>query len=144
MMLHFDEHGGMFVMKAAGLDVQQQDSEADAGVHLIIVWENSGDVKQAIQAFAARHSLRLTPGPYAPAPAEQPVLAACHLPSHQRFVFCEEPQIRLALAGPGAASLAIKVAFKSRPATCQEADLVVHLKPAAMARLLEGVLHLLG
>ena len=95
---------------------------------------------RSLEEFAAQQQLPLAP-PSGPELVEDVVLAACHLPVQNLFVFAEEPRLVVKRRGE-AVELALTGAFKARRVPCQETDLVIHLTRAAMARLVALVLSL--
>ena len=95
---------------------------------------------RSLEEFAAQQQLPLTP-PSGPELLEEAVLAACHLPAQNLFVFAEEPRLTVKRRGE-AVELAVAGSFKARRVPCQETDLVIHLTRVAMARLVAFVLSL--
>ena len=94
----------------------------------------------ALEEFAARHQLPLTP-PSAPELAETAILAACHLPERNLFIFAEAPILVVRTHG-ATPEVAVSGDFKARRVPCQATDLVIHLDKAAMARLVSYALGL--
>ncbi len=72
---------------------------------------------------------------------EEAILAACHLPGQNLFIFAEEPRLAVKKRGESV-ELAVTGSFKARRVPCKETDLVIHLTRAAMARLVALVLSL--
>jgi len=133
-----DEHGGTFVLKVGDLKVMEI---TGAGEESGIFWEidlsSPETLIKEMEEFAARHSLPLTPGgPAPPELVESAILAACHIPEKNLFVFVEEPQLKARTAAAATLKLTVPGPFRSRRVSSQEADVVIHLNAAAMARLL--------
>ena len=95
---------------------------------------------RSLEGFAAQQELPLT-APAGPELEEDVVLAACHLPAQNLFVFAEEPRLLVKRRGE-AVELTLTGPFKARRLPCRETDLVIHLTRPAMARLVALVLSL--
>jgi hypothetical protein len=121
----WDEHGGTYVLR-----VDELAAVAATGQDLI----------RSLEEFAAQQQLPLAPPP-GPELLEEAVLAACHLPEQNLFVFAEGPRLVVKKRG-AAVELAVTGDFKTRRVPCRETDLVIHLTKAAMARLVALVLNL--
>jgi hypothetical protein len=137
----WDEHGGTFVLRVdelAATEVPVGDSET--GIILEIPLSPGEELIRSLEGFAAQQQLPLAP-PSGPELLEEAVLAACHLPEQNLFVFAEEPRLAVKKRGE-TVELAVTGSFKTRRVPCREADLVVHLTKAAMARLVASVLSL--
>ena len=144
--MQWDEHGGTFVPRVGGLEVTPVAEPAPAsGIWLEVALPLPESLLPAIREFAGAHRLPLTL--LSPPPAElteTPILAAGHVPGQNLFIYCEEPQLHLRARGPQTLELTVTGAFKARRLPSREPDVVVHLAPAAMARLLSYVLALTG
>ena len=137
----WDEHGGTFVLRVDELTATEVTAgESETGIILEIPLSPGEGLIRSLEEFAAQQQLPLTP-PSGPELLEEAVLAACHLPEHNRFVFAEAPRLAAKRRGE-AVEIAVSGTFKARRVPCQEADLVIHLTKAAMARLVALVLSL--
>jgi hypothetical protein len=133
----WDEHGGTFVLRLGGLHVADLPAPAgESGVRLEISLTSEG-LEQALEEFASLHQLPLAAA-LTPELAEPVILAACHLPGQNLFVFAEDPTLVAQKRGD-TVELAVAGTFKARRLPCQEPDLVVHLSKAAMTRLVAYV-----
>jgi hypothetical protein len=139
--MHWDEHGGTFVLRAEGLEVlEDPEGGVEAGIWLEVDLPDFEALTQKIENFAGEQGLRLGPAAAGAELTEAPLLAACHLPGKSLFIFCEAPQLTVRLQESQRLELMVKGAFRSRRVPCQDTDLVIHLDPAAMGRLLAGLL----
>lgn len=137
----WDEHGGTFVLKAADLGVTELTAPTEqSGCCLEISLTPGAELFSALEEFTALHQLLLAP-PSAPDLEEAALLAACHLPGKNLFIFAEEPTLTAVRRGD-MVELTISGIFKARRVPCQETDLVIHLTKAAMTRLVAFVLNL--
>ena len=137
----WDEHGGTYVLRVNDLTATEVAAGASAtGIILEIPLSLREALIRSLEEFAAQQQLPLVP-PAGPELLEEAVLAACHLPAHNLFVFAEEPRLVVKRRGE-AVELALEGLFKARRVPCQETDLVIHLTRAAMARLVALVLGL--
>jgi hypothetical protein len=137
----WDEHGGTFVLRVEELAATEVAAdESESAVILEIPLSLPEGLIRSLEEFAAQHQLALPPPP-GPDLQEDVVLAACHLPAQNLFVFAEEPRLVVKRRGE-AVELALEGLFKARRLPCQETDLVIHLTRAAMARLVAQVLSL--
>ena len=137
----WDEHGGTFVLRVEELAATEvAASESEPGIILGIPLSAREELIRSLEEFAAQQQLPLAPPP-GPELEEDVVLAACHLPAQNLFVFAEEPRLEVKRRGE-AVDLALTGAFKARRLPCQEIDLVIHLTRASMARLVALVLSL--
>jgi hypothetical protein len=130
----WDEHGGTYVLRVDDLETSETaPGEPDTGIVLSIPLSPGTGFRRDLEEFAAQQQLPLAPPP-PPELAEPVILAACHLPVRNLFIFAEDPHLTVRRQGE---TLEIAVAgnFKSRRVPCQAADLVIHLDRAAMARL---------
>jgi hypothetical protein len=137
----WDEHGGTFVLRVEELAVTAVDAgESETGIVLDIPLSAPEQLIRSLEEFAAQQQLplALAAGPDLSAEA---VLAACHLPERNLFVFAEEPHLTVKQRGE-VVELAVAGSFKARRVPCQETDLVIHLTRDAMARLISLVLSL--
>jgi len=137
----WDEHGGTFVLRVDELAATEVTAgESETGIILEIPLFPGEGLIRSLEEFAAEQQLPLTP-PSGPELLEEAVLAACHLPGQNLFVFAEAPRLAVKRRGE-AVELAVEGLFKTRRVPCQETDLVIHLTKAAMARLVALVLNL--
>lgn len=136
----WDEHGGTFVLRVEELAATEVAGEPETGIVLEIPLSAREELIRSLEEFAAQQQLSLAPPP-GPVLAEEVVLAACHLPAQNLFVFAEEPRLVVKKRGE-AVELALEGHFKARRVPCRETDLVIHLTRAAMARLVALVLSL--
>ena len=137
----WDEHGGTFVLRVDELAATEVAAgEPESGIILEIPLSLPEGLIRSLEEFAAQQQLPLAP-PSGSELLEDVVLAACHLPVQNLFVFAEEPLLVVKRRGE-AVELALTGVFKARRLPCQETDLVIHLTRAAMARLVALVLSL--
>jgi hypothetical protein len=137
----WDEHGGTFVLRVDELEATEVAAgEPESGIITEIPLSAREGLVRGLEEFAARQQLPLAP-PSGPELEEELVLAACHLPVQNLFVFAEEPRLLVKRRGE-AVELTLTGTFKARRVPCQETDLVIHLTRAAMARLVAQVLSL--
>jgi hypothetical protein len=137
----WDEHGGTFILRVDNLKVAEVIApELESNLSLWISLMPPEPLIRDLEGFAATHQLPLTP-PSGPELLEEAVLAACHLPTQNLFVFAEEPRLTVKRRGE-AVELSVAGSFKARRVPCQETDLVIHLTRVAMARLVAFVLSL--
>ena len=137
----WDEHGGTFVLRVEELAATEVAAgEPETGIILEIPLSAREELIRSLEEFAAQQQLPLAP-PSGPELVEDVVLAACHLPGQNLFVFAEEPRLAVKRRGE-AVELALDGHFKARRVPCQETDLVIHLTRAAMTRLVALVLSL--
>ncbi len=137
----WDEHGGTFVLRVGELAATEVPAgESETGIILEIPLSLGEELIHGLEEFATQQQLPLAP-PSGPELLEEAVLAACHLPAQNLFVFAEEPRLTVKRRGE-AVELAVTGSFKARRVPCQETDLVIHLTRAAMARLVAFVLSL--
>jgi len=140
----WDEHGGIFVVRLEGLvAVELPASPGEARITAEIKLAAAESLISQIKEFAAQQSLPLTaaPGP----PGEllvEPFLSACHLPGRSLFLFCEAPQLQVRLAAPQTLELMVTGSFQARRVPCRETDIIIHLRPGAMAQVLSFILRL--
>jgi hypothetical protein len=134
----WDEHGGTFVLKVSDLVISADAAGAgESGILLTLVLHDPQALLKEISGFARQHSLALAPvSPPSAGWLETPMLAAFHVPERNLFIYCEDPSLRLRASGPQTLELAVTGEFRSRRVPCQEADVVIHLTAAVMARLL--------
>jgi hypothetical protein len=137
----WDEHGGTFVLRVEELAATEVAAgEPETGIILEIPLSLPEGLIRSLEEFAAQQQLPLAP-PSSSELLEDVVLAACHLPVQNLFVFAEEPRLVVKRRGE-AVELALTGVFKARRLPCQETDLVIHLTRAAMARLVALLLSL--
>jgi hypothetical protein len=134
----WDEHGGMFILRVEGLEVTAG-AGAEACQHLEIPL-SPGDFVEDLEEFAAQHELPLEQAPSKELAATA-VLAACHLPGENLFIFAEDPEVTAQKQGPNL-SITVSGDFKTRRVPCRDTDLVIHLSREAMARLIATALNL--
>jgi hypothetical protein len=141
--LLLDEHGGTYVLRVGDLTVLEAgESGADSGIRLQVPLPPPETLVTRVETFAGQHRLALAPGPPASELEMLPILAACHVPGKNLFIYCEEAQLQVR-PGPGP-SLKITVtgAFRSRRLPCREPDVVIHLGRWEIPRLLSYLLSL--
>lgn len=136
----WDEHGGTFILRVEELEATEAIGEPVSAIILEIPLSLPEGLIGSLEEFAAQQQLPLAPPP-GPELEEDVVLAACHLPAQNLFVFAEEPRLTVKRCGE-AVELALTGAFKARRLPCRETDLVVHLTRPSMARLVALVLSL--
>jgi hypothetical protein len=137
----WDEHGGMFILRVEDLEVAAGAANGpDAGLRLEIPLSPE-DFAGDLAEFAARHELPLEATPSGELEATA-VLAACHLPGENLFIFAEDPTLTAQKRGPNL-SITVSGDFKARRVPCRETDLVIHLSREAMARLIAATLSLI-
>ena len=136
----WDEHGGTFVLRVNELAATEAAGESETGIILEIPLSLPEGLIHSLEEFAAQQQLPLTP-PSGPELLEVAVLAACHLPQQNLFIFAEEPRLTVKKRGE-TVELTVAGNFKTRRVPCRETDLVIHLTRAAMARLVALVLNL--
>jgi hypothetical protein len=138
----WDEHGGTFILRVEELAATEVAArESETGIVLEIPLSFPEELIRSLEEFAAQQQLPLAPPPSGPELLEEAVLAACHLPGQNLFIFAEEPRLAVKKRGE-IVELAVTGRFKARRVPCQETDLVIHLTRAAMARLVALVLSL--
>jgi hypothetical protein len=136
----WDKHGGMFILRVDDLQVAEMSHpESESGLRLEIPLTSEHLIRH-LEEFAARHQLPLA-GPSDLELAEAAVLAAGHLPGPSLFIYAEEPDLMAKRRGE-ILEIAVTGVFKARRLPCREADLVIHLTKATMARLIGLVLSL--
>ncbi len=137
----WDEHGGTYVLRVDDLEATEGVvPEGEAGIFLEIPLSRAEELRRGLEKFAAEQQLPLAAAP-GPELLEEAVLAACHLPAHNLFVFAEAPNLTAKRRGD-AVELSVAGTFKARRLPCRETDLVIHLTKPAMARLVGLVLSL--
>ncbi|MBM4274942.1 MAG: hypothetical protein FJ134_10860 [Deltaproteobacteria bacterium] len=137
--VRWGEHGGIFILRVAGLKLREPAGPATSKAGLILEVEvmDTAALQEKIEGFAGHHQLRLQPPPGPPGELlEQPILAACHIPEKQLFVYCEAPELAARPSLTGNLELQVTGAFRTRRVLCHEGDMVIHLTAAAMGRLL--------
>ena len=139
--LVWDEHGGTMVLRVEGLEVlEAPELQGEAGIRLEADLPEPATLARQIEDFAGRHNLRLGAEPGREELTETPILVACHVPGKNQFIYCEDPRLALRPEGRQTMTLRISGVFKARRVPCQETDVVIHLKAAAICRLLAGML----
>ncbi len=138
LQLQLDEHGGTYVLRVAGLEENPlTEPGPPSGIWLEAALPPEDAWGPEITAFAAQHRLDLTPPPELPSELlETPILAACHVPGQNLFMYGEATEMRVRLLEPQILALAVTGEFRVRRVPCQEADIVLHLSVRSMARLL--------
>jgi len=136
--VRWDEHGGTFILRVVGLKLTDASPAASGEVlFLEVALTEAPALQEKIQGFAARHHLPLHPLPGPPGKLlEQPILAACHVPEKQLFVYCEGAELSARPSPAGNLELGITGEFRTRRVICQEGDLIIYLDAPAMGRLL--------
>jgi hypothetical protein len=84
----WDEHGGTFVLRVEELAATEAADESESVIILEIPLSLPERLIRSLEEFAAQHQLPLPPPP-GPDLQEGVVLAACHLPAQNLFVFAE-------------------------------------------------------
>jgi hypothetical protein len=141
--LIWDEHGGAFVLRLEGLEVKEAAGpEAETGIRLEVALPEAEALSRSLAGFAGEHGLRLEEAPAAAELAEQPILAAAHVPGKSLVIFCEAPHLRLRLHEARCLEIQVTGEFKARRLPSREADIIIHLDGGSMTRLLGGVLAL--
>ncbi len=142
--VRWDEHGGTFILRVVGLKaIEASGAASEASLTLEVAVNDAPALQEKIQEFAGHHQLPLSPPAGLPAELlEQPILAACHIPEKQLFVYCEASELTVGSSAGGNLELKVTGAFRSRRVPCQEGDLVIHLSSPAMARVLSFFLAL--
>ncbi len=136
--MHWNEHGGTLILKVGDLKFREATGTGEeTGFFLLIELSPSENLIHKIEHFAAKHKLTLVP-PVPPEPefSARPILAACHIPAKKMFIFAEESQMQVRPLSGGTMEMQVRGAFRTRAVPCQEADLVMHLTPRDLARLL--------
>jgi hypothetical protein len=132
------EHGGTLILKVGDLQFREIAGQGDAsGLFLEVEVSPAANIIHEIEACAAEHNLTLAPlASPEPEFSAQPILAACHIPEHNKFIFAEESRLQVR-PGPGSTvEMEVLGAFRARTVPSQEADLVIHLTPGDLASLL--------
>jgi hypothetical protein len=141
--LVWDEHGGTFVLRVEGLELLEPvEPRGETGIWLEVALPEPGTLSRSLAGFAAEHDLRLEPAAAGAELAESPLLAACHVPGKNLFIFCEDPHLCMRLNEAKNLEIRVSGVFKSRRVPSQEADIIIHLSLASMTRLLAGLLAL--
>ncbi|MGA8573059.1 MAG: hypothetical protein ACLP7A_06825 [Desulfobaccales bacterium] len=139
--LIWDEHGGSCVLRVEGLEVlEAPELQGEASIWLEALLPPPASLADLIEGFAARHELRLEPTPAMAELLETPILAACHLPGQNLFIFCEAPRLSAQRRGPERLELRVSGAFQTRRLSSRETDLIIHLTMASSSRLLSSLL----
>jgi hypothetical protein len=137
--MHWTEHGGTLILKVGGLICSELAGyEGESGLFLELELAPGEDVVQEIEGFAAEQSLTLPP-PASPPASEcvlQPILAACHVPAQKKFIFAEKSLLEARSGRAGRVEIAVKGEFRTCTVPCREGDLVIHLTPGDLTRLL--------
>jgi hypothetical protein len=137
----WDEHGGTFVLRVEELAVTEANAdELEAGIIVEIPLSAREGLIHSLEAFAVQQQLPLAPASE-PGLLAEAVLAACHLPERNLFIFAEEPRLAVKRRGE-TVELAVTGNFKARRVPCRETDLVIHLTKPVMAQLVAMVLSL--
>ena len=89
----WDEHGGTFILRVDELAATEVPAgQSETGIILEIPLSRREELIRSLEEFAAQQELPLSPPP-GPELLEVAVLAACHLPGQNLFVFAEEPHL---------------------------------------------------
>ena len=143
--LVWDEHGGTFVLRVEGLELlEPAEPRGETEIWLEVALPEPVSLSRSLAGFAGEHGLRLATPDASPELSEPPILAACHVPGKNLFIFCEAPHLCLRLNEAKNLEIRVSGAFKSRRVPCQEADIIIHLSLASMTRLLAGLLAMSG
>ena len=95
----WDEHGGTFVLRVDELAATEGAAgESETGIILEIPLSLGEGLIRSLEEFAAQQQLPLAP-PSGPELLEEAVLAACHVPAQNLFVFAEEPRLTVKRRG---------------------------------------------
>jgi len=139
--LIWDEHGGACVLRVEGLEVlEAPELRGEAGIWLEALLPPPVSLADLIEGFAPRHELRLEAAPAVAELLETPILAACHLPDQNLFIFCEASRLTARRRGPQRLELRVSGAFQIRRLLSRQMDLVIHLTMASSSRLLASLL----
>ena len=139
--LIWDEHGGACVLRVEGLEVlEAPERQGEEGIWLEALLPPPASLADLIEGFAARHELRLEAAPAAAELLETPILAACHLPAQNLFIFCEASRLSARRSGPERLELRVSGAFQTRRLLSRETDLIIHLTMGSSSRLLASLL----
>jgi len=139
--LIWDEHGGACVLRVEGLEVlEAPELRGEAGIWLEALLPPPVSLADLIEGFAPRHELRLEAAPAVAELLETPILAACHLPDQNLFIFCEASRLTARRRGPQRLELRVSGDFQTRRLLSRETDLVIHLTMASSSRLLASLL----
>jgi hypothetical protein len=137
--MHWTEHGGTLIVKVGDLQFAEiSDSGEESGLFLELEINSPETLIQEIQGFAAEQDLTLLPpGPLSASEClVRPILAACHAPEQQKFIFAEDSRLEARPGKAGMVEIAVRGEFRGRAVPCREADLVIHLSPGDMVQLL--------
>jgi len=139
--LIWDEHGGACVLRVEGLEVlEAPELRGEAGIWLEALLPPPVSLADLIEGFAPRHELRLEAAPAVAELLETPILAACHRPDQNLFIFCEASRLTARRRGPQRLELRVSGDFQTRRLLSRETDLVIHLTMASSSRLLASLL----
>ena len=143
--LVWDEHGGTFVLRVEGLELlEPAEPRGETEIWLEAALPEPAILSRSLAGFAGEHGLRLRAEAAGAELAEPPILAACHVPGKNLFIFCEEPHLCIRLNDSKNLEIRVTGAFKSRRVPSREADIIIHLSMASMTRLLAGLLAIRG
>ncbi len=132
------EHGGALILRVGDLKFSETAGRGeDSGLFLELDLSPAATLIHQIEGFAAQQKLTLPPlSRPAPEFSARPILAACHIPEYKKFIFAEESLLQARPGNAGSMEMAVRGAFRARAVPCREADLVIHLAPGDLARLL--------
>jgi hypothetical protein len=129
------------VLRVEGLEVlEAPELRGEAGIWLEALLPPPVSLADLIEGFAPRHELRLEAAPAVAELLETPILAACHLPDQNLFIFCEASRLTARRRGPQRLELRVSGDFQTRRLLSRETDLVIHLTMASSSRLLASLL----
>jgi hypothetical protein len=135
--MFWDRHGGTFVVRLEGLTVSSwPGGDLPAGIRLLTDLTPPEAALRELKGFAAAMELALTQAPPGAEVREHPFLVAAHVPSRGLFIFSEDAQLATRGMAPGEVKIVVTGQFRSRRVISQEADIVIHLEPPSVARLL--------
>jgi hypothetical protein len=139
----WDEHGGTYVLRVEDLKVMDSlRPGAESGIRLEVALPAAETLVAGVESFAGQHRLPLAAGPATPELALRPILAACHVPGKNLFVYCEEAQLQVRPGAGSTLEFAVTGTFKARRVPCREPDVVIHLTGPEMSGLLSYLLSL--
>jgi hypothetical protein len=134
------EHGGAMILRVGDLKLTEPAKDREeAGIFLEMDLTPPETLIHKIEGFAAKHNLILAKLP-PPECSLTPILAACHIPEKNLFIFAEESELLARPTGRGAMEIAVRGSFKARPELSREADLVIRLAPPDLVLLLSFLL----
>jgi len=132
------EHGGTLILRIGDLQFRKiAGAGEESGLFLEVDLPPAENVIPQIEGCAAQHNLTLAPmAPPEPEFSARPLLAACHIPEHKKFIFAEESRLQARATPGGTVEVEVRGAFRTRTVPSQEADMVIHLLPGDLTGLL--------